>query len=315
MAVCYVSRSTARRKTSSNGGNSSLFLGDMAAAPLVVAKVGIWLMREIRFIVAALLLVIGAPLPAPAQTIAPAGQVSDPNSSICLMIHSAAQANALPFDFFARLIWQESRFRSDEIGPMTHTGARALGIAQFMPGTAVERGLFEPFNPVVALPKSGEFLAQLRDQFGNLGLAAAAYNAGPQRVRDFMIGLRDLPLETRNYVLAITGRPVEDWALVAKEGSNEGWFKDDSHAEHATVNCEHMALLNQGADRLVAEMQRKVPSWCMSLHHPNVGICGPVHEGWPTIATSSLTKLRTHSSVLKHNHADILQALRVTGLR
>ena len=63
-----------------------------------------------------------------------------------------------------------------------------------MPGTAAERGPFEPFNPVEALPKSGEFLAELRDEFGNLGLAAAAYNAGPQRLRDFLAGLRDLPL-------------------------------------------------------------------------------------------------------------------------
>ena len=72
-------------------------------------------------------------------------------------------------------------------------------------GTAAERGLLDPFDPVQALPKSAEFLRELRDQFGNLGLAAAAYNAGPQRVRDWLAGRRDLPAETRNYVQAITG--------------------------------------------------------------------------------------------------------------
>ena len=91
-----------------------------------------------------------------------------------------------------------------------------------MPGTAAERGLNEAFNPVEALPKSGEFLAELRDQFGNLGLAAAAYNAGPQRVRDFVAGLRSLPLETRNYVRAITGRPVEFWANSPEGQPSEG---------------------------------------------------------------------------------------------
>jgi soluble lytic murein transglycosylase-like protein len=30
--------------------------------------------------------------------------------SICLMIESAARANDLPVDYFARIIWQESRF-------------------------------------------------------------------------------------------------------------------------------------------------------------------------------------------------------------
>jgi soluble lytic murein transglycosylase-like protein len=84
------------------------------------------------------------------------------------------------------VIWQESRLRPDEVGPVTRNGQRAQGIAQFMPGTAAQRGLGEPFNPVEAPPKSGEFLAEVRDQVGNLGLAAAAYNAGPQRVRDFV---------------------------------------------------------------------------------------------------------------------------------
>ena len=117
-----------------------------------------------------------------AQLAEPPKQTTDDSRyPICAMIESAAQVNALPLDFFVRLIWQESRFHPDEIGPLTRSGQRALGIAQFMPGTAMERQLFEPFNPAAALPKSGEFLAELRNEFGNLGLAAAAYNAGPQR--------------------------------------------------------------------------------------------------------------------------------------
>ena len=60
-----------------------------------------------------------------------------------------------------------------------------------MPGTANERGLLDPFNPVQALPKSAEFLSELRDQFGNLGLAAAAYNAGPRRVQEWLAGTGD----------------------------------------------------------------------------------------------------------------------------
>src|SRR5205085_3311744 len=78
--------------------------------------------------------------------------------------------------------------------------------------TAAERGLFDPFDPVQALPKSAEFLKELRDQFGNLGLAAAAYNAGPQRLRNWLAGTATMPQETRNYVMAITGRSVEDWS-------------------------------------------------------------------------------------------------------
>src|SRR5258708_7493323 len=132
-------------------------------------------------------------------------------SSICQIVASAAAANGLPFEFFARVIWQESRFRSDIVGPITRTGQRAQGIAQFMPMTAAERLLQNPFDPVQALPKSAEFLRELRAQFGNLGLAAAAYNAGPQRVRDWLAKKRTLPSETRTYGRTATGRPKEEW--------------------------------------------------------------------------------------------------------
>jgi hypothetical protein len=133
-------------------------------------------------------------------------------STICQMVASAAAANGLPFEFFARVIWQESRFRSDIVGPITRTGQRAQGIAQFMPMTAAERLLHDPFDPVQALPKSAEFLRELRAQFGNLGLAAAAYNAGPQRVRDWLAGKRTLPSETQIYVRNVTGRSAQEWA-------------------------------------------------------------------------------------------------------
>ena len=66
---------------------------------------------------------------------------------------------------------------------MTISHAGALGIAQFIPETAVEYGLMNPFEPIHALFAAGKLLRKLNDRFGNLGLAAAAYNAGPQRVR------------------------------------------------------------------------------------------------------------------------------------
>src|SRR3954454_7122363 len=141
---------------------------------------------------------------------------ADTREAICLMIESAAKSQDLPLEFFARVIWQESRFQSDAVGPMTRRGQRAQGIAQFMPGTANERRLLDPFDPVQALPKSAEFLSELRHQFGNLGLAAAAYNAGPRRVQDWLARTGPMPQETRNYVLAITGTPVDDWATASK---------------------------------------------------------------------------------------------------
>ena len=44
------------------------------------------------------------------------------NDTICLLIQSAARTNGLPSDFFARVIWQESRFDADAVGPATRSG-------------------------------------------------------------------------------------------------------------------------------------------------------------------------------------------------
>ncbi len=129
----------------------------------------------------------------PLQKPAEAARESDTREAMCLMIESAARAASLPLEFFARVIWQESRFQADAVGPVTRNGQRAQGIAQFMPGTANERRLLDPFDPVQALPKSAEFLGELRVQFGNLGLAAAAYNAGPRRVQEWLAGSGPAP--------------------------------------------------------------------------------------------------------------------------
>jgi transglycosylase-like protein with SLT domain len=128
--------------------------------------------------------------------------------SICRTLVQAAADNGLPFHFFTRLIWQESRFNPGAVSPKG-----ALGIAQFMPRTASGRGLADPLEPLTALRESASYLAELRTTFrGNLGLATAAYNAGPGRVEAWLAGRRGLPDETRAYVLAITGHSAEAWA-------------------------------------------------------------------------------------------------------
>jgi hypothetical protein len=113
----------------------------------------------------------------------------------------------LPTGFFTRLIWRESSLRLGVTSP-----AGAQGIAQFMPGTAAERGLADPFDPQQALPESAKFLAELATRFGNLGLAAAAYNAGPTRIASWLAGQGEVPDETRAFVIAVTMRPIEEWA-------------------------------------------------------------------------------------------------------
>lgn len=162
-------------------------------------------------VVIAAILTLGTSLgPRPAR--AEAAARGNTENTICLMLESAARQHELPVAFFARLIWQESNFNATAVGPRTRSGAQAQGIAQFMPGTAADRALLDPFDPVQALPKAAAFLRELRQRFGNLGLAAAAYNAGPRRVSEWLAGTGQMPSETRNYVLMITGHSVDDWA-------------------------------------------------------------------------------------------------------
>jgi hypothetical protein len=124
----------------------------------------------------------------------------------CRMIEDAARANLLPVGLLTRLLWTESHFQADAVSPK---GAR--GMAQFMPATADERGLSDPFDPAEAIPKAARLLADLDRRFENSGLAIAAYNAGSKRVSDWLANTGALPKETQNYVLAVTGHSIEEW--------------------------------------------------------------------------------------------------------
>ena len=129
---------------------------------------------------------------------------------VCRLISDHARANAISENFFARLIWKESHFN-----PNAQSPKGAQGIAQFMPGTAALRGLDNPFDHQAALAASAVYLGELRTRFGNLGLAAAAYNFGEDGARLWQAGKSRLPWETQDYVRSITGRGAEDWRVTA----------------------------------------------------------------------------------------------------
>jgi len=138
------------------------------------------------------------------------------DQAMCRLIDTAARQHGLPTDFLTRLIWRESSFRAHVV---SRKGAQ--GVAQFMPGTASERGLLDPFDPEQAIPQAARLLADHNSRFGNLGLAAAAYNGGPARVDAWLAGRGGLPSETRAYVAAVTGRSADDWAATGR-GATDG---------------------------------------------------------------------------------------------
>ena len=172
---------------------------------------------------------------------------------ICRTLEEAAAENQLPVEFFARVIWQESRFNARAV---SHKGAQ--GIAQFMPRTADWRGLSDPFDPIEALRHSASYLRELRDRYGNLGLAAASYNAGPGRVSEWLAGKRGLPSETRNYVAIITGWTADEWASPSPPQTSETIIPQG-------VPCTRLANLILAPKQEAQRIAAYVPRWGAQL--------------------------------------------------
>jgi hypothetical protein len=188
-----------------------------------------------------------APLKAPAARTPPSAD------EICRTVEQAAAENALPVEFFVRVIWQESRFNA-----LAVSNKGAEGIAQFMPQTASWHGLADPFDPIEALRHSAGYLRELRDQFGNLGLAAAAYNAGPGRVSAWLASHRPLPGETRNYVAVITGWTVDDWASPSPPQNAETTIPPG-------VPCTRLANLILAPKAQAQRIATYIPRWGAQL--------------------------------------------------
>ena len=176
----------------------------------------------------------------------------DTREALCLMIKSAAKANDLPLEFFARVIWQESRFQSNAVGPVTRNGQRAEGIAQFMPGTASERAAARSLRP-------GAGAAEIRGIFERTAQPVRQSRAGRSRLQcrsatgAGMAGRlrRTMPQETRNYVAAITGTSVDDWAPAGKRRQDARPRLDPS--------CRgFLALLKRAPNPFVTQLEHHV---------------------------------------------------------
>ena len=159
--------------------------------------------------------ILGANIPVAALTIAPTTQkLADdpaPDASIAPLatptpmrrLHAlalrAARNAGVPSATFHALVTEESAWRVDAISPKG-----ALGLAQLMPGTAVELDV-DPLDPAQNLEGGARYLARQHARFGTWALALSAYNAGPRRVADLDGNVPDFP-ETRGYVARVLTR-------------------------------------------------------------------------------------------------------------
>jgi soluble lytic murein transglycosylase-like protein len=116
------------------------------------------------------------------------------------LIDAAEARHGLPARLLAALLYQESRYRPDIIDGTVRSPTGAMGIAQFMPATAVEwlDSTEAALNPAQAIDGAARYLRWLFGRHSSWRLAVAAYNWGTGNV-----ARKDesaWPEETRNYV-------------------------------------------------------------------------------------------------------------------
>ena len=191
----------------------------------------------------------------------------------CNAIEVFSKRHGLDTGFFARLIWQESRF---DPNALSHANAR--GIAQFIPSTARLRGLKDPYNPADALEHSAQYLAEMSKKYGNEGMAAIGYNGGERRAEGFLEG-KGLASETVNYVPIITGLTAEQWRD-APPTNHDFSLAPDKNFQQA---CTEMAR-----KRRLTPMKRAKPP------PPAVKPWG-VQLGFGTSKKSALAKVRNQT--------------------
>lgn len=126
------------------------------------------------------------PVPAPAQPVQTAS-----GDAYVEHAKSVAKANGLDPEAFVRHIQQESGFKPGAVSPKG-----ATGIAQFMPGTAAEKGV-NPENPVTSLAASAQWIGEMTKDLGSERKAYSAYNMGPAALKKVM---KDHPNDWENFI-------------------------------------------------------------------------------------------------------------------
>ena len=133
------------------------------------------------------------------------GPASDPWGPY---IREASNKYDIPESWIRALMRQESGGSLYRNGRLITSSAGAMGLMQVMPGTYAElRARYrylgpDPFDPQDNIMAGVAYMREMYEMYGSPGFLAA-YNAGPNRLDDYLANQRGLPDETRRYVAAI----------------------------------------------------------------------------------------------------------------
>lgn len=125
-----------------------------------------------------------------------AGRWPVPAQPFAAAVEEASARSGLDPKLLHALVAVESAYRPDAL-----SRAGAAGLTQLMPATAEALGVIDQSDPAANLAGGAAYLARQLARFGDLRLALAAYNAGPERVA--RLGRVPDIAETRAYVVLV----------------------------------------------------------------------------------------------------------------
>ena len=140
------------------------------------------------------------------------------------MIQAAATKCGVSTMLLSAMLKVESGFNPTAVSP-----AGAIGIAQFMPGTASKYGV-NPWDAASSIDGMAHYVSDLQHQFGSWELAVAAYNAGPGAVSAAGNAVPNFT-ETQRYVENILNLIGGSWSLL---GGNSGTTQPNSNPSTGT---------------------------------------------------------------------------------
>lgn len=208
---------------------------------------------------------------------------SDP-AQVRTAIEAQARVMGVPPELAVAIARQESGFRQTNAeGGLLTSRAGAQGVMQLMPGTA--RGLGVDATDIRQNIVGGLTLLQqlLNDpRFrGDRGLVAAAYNAGPGRVENFLAGRGALPAETVAYIRAVAGEAGPTGSLVRNAGAAEDALRGrDTRGDTIRRRTEDAGVLERALTTpgLDPEAARRYREALAEIRSELVGLRDPIAE-------------------------------------